>query len=79
MASTIGHVMEEAGDRVDSNIDELKREYTEKLGKMQVLLKKVSPLLCIFGSTLEVYMLNKFYSLVRRRLFQMTLQAKIMN
>lgn len=34
--------MEEAGDRVDSNIDELKREYTEKLRKMEVLLKKVS-------------------------------------
>lgn len=33
--------MEEAGDRVDSNIDELKREYTEKLRKMEVLYKKV--------------------------------------
>lgn len=41
LASTIGRVMEEAGERVDSNIDELKREYTEKLRKMEILLKKV--------------------------------------
>lgn len=33
--------MEEAGDRVDSNMDELKQEYTEKLQKMEILLKKV--------------------------------------
>lgn len=47
LASTIGRVMEEAGDRVDNNIDELKREYTDKLRKMEILLKKVHTACCM--------------------------------
>lgn len=33
--------MEEAGDRVDSNIEEMKREYEDRIRKMEILLKKV--------------------------------------
>lgn len=44
--------MEEAGDRVDSNMDELKQEYTEKLRKMEILLKKVR-CLAVLSSVLK--------------------------
>ncbi|XP_055323912.1 uncharacterized protein LOC129578801 isoform X2 [Sitodiplosis mosellana] len=41
LALTIGKVMEEAGDKVEGNIDEIKTNYTQRMHKLEDIIKKV--------------------------------------
>lgn len=41
-AMTIGRVMEEASEKVDGNIGELKTDYARKLQKLEDIIKKVT-------------------------------------
>lgn len=41
LALTIGKVMEEAGDKVEGNIDEIKNNYTQRMHKLEDIIKKV--------------------------------------
>lgn len=41
LALTIGRVMEEAGEKVEVNIDEIKSTYTQRLQKFEDIIKKV--------------------------------------
>lgn len=41
-AMTIGRVMEEASDKVEGNIDEIKADYVKKLQKLEDIIKKVT-------------------------------------
>lgn len=41
-AMNIGRVMEEASDKVEGNIDEIKADYAKKLQKLEDIIKKVT-------------------------------------
>lgn len=41
LALTIGRVMEEAGDKVEGNIDEIKSNYSQRMNKLEDIIKKV--------------------------------------
>lgn len=41
LALTIGKVMEEAGNKVEGNIDEIKTDYTQRMHKLEDIIKKV--------------------------------------
>lgn len=41
LALTIGKVMEEAGDKVEGNIDEIKTNYSQRMCKLEDIIKKV--------------------------------------
>lgn len=41
LAASIGKVMQKASNQVDSNMDEMKSTYSEKLSRLDNLLKKV--------------------------------------
>lgn len=41
MASTIGRIMEEAGDKMEGNIDEIKINYSQRMQKLEDIIKKV--------------------------------------
>lgn len=42
LALTIARVMEEAGDKVDTNIDEIKSDYSQRMQKLEAIIKKVN-------------------------------------
>lgn len=41
LALTIGRIMEEAGDRMEGNIDEIKINYSQRMQKLEDIIKKV--------------------------------------
>lgn len=41
LATTISRVMEEAGNKVDNDVDELKRKFNEKIRKLENVIRKV--------------------------------------
>lgn len=41
LALTISRVMEEAGGKVDDNMDEMKSDYTKRMQKLEEIIKKV--------------------------------------
>lgn len=41
LALTISRVMEEAGGKVDDNMDEMKSDYTKRMQKLEGIIKKV--------------------------------------
>lgn len=38
---TVSKVMEEAGDKVEGNIDEIKTNYTQRMSRLENIIKKV--------------------------------------
>lgn len=41
LALTVSRVMEEAGDKVEGNIDEIKTNYSQRMNKLEDIIKKV--------------------------------------
>lgn len=60
LALTIGRIMEEAGDKMEGNIDEIKITYSQRMQKLEDIIKKVNIQSVFRRFCLVEYFMNLF-------------------
>lgn len=58
LALTIGRIMEEAGDKMEGNIDEIKINYSQRMQKLEEIIKKVKFKSIIISFLLSIIILQ---------------------